>query len=77
MVVTCLYTFSYLTRLLFLVNIKSINNSRLKKKKNIENITQNIDSNKYNENETSKDKTYIDDKHIVVMKSKRKKKYKN
>ena len=69
--------FSYLTRLLFLVNIKSINNSRLKKKKKIENITRNTYSNKYNENETSKDKTYIDDKHIVVMKSKSKKKYKN
>ena len=66
--------FSYLTRLIFLVNIKSINNSRLKKKKNIENITQNIYSNKYNEYETSKDKTYIDDTHIVVMKSQRKKK---
>ena len=61
---------SYLTRLLFLVNIKSINNSRLKRKKNIENIIWNIYSNKYNEYETSKDKTYIDDKHIVGMKSK-------
>ena len=66
--------FFYLTRLLFLVNIKSINNSRLKNKKNIENITQYIYLNKYNEYETSKDKTYIDDTHIVVMKSKRKKK---
>ena len=69
--------FSYLTRLLFLVNVKLINNLRFKKKKNIKNITRKIYSNKYNEYETSKDKTYIDDKHIVVMKSNIKKKYKN
>ena len=66
--------YSYLTRLLFLVNIESINNLRLKKKKNLDNITRNIYSNKYNEFETSRDKTYIDPKHIVVMKSKRKNK---